>query len=199
MQRKPVASGNTIRIPEATLPSTVRPWSTVPRPSIEKTASTWNAPAISLNPTSCPLPVNSPALLLPAGEREQNFKVMSMDTAVTMFLIWLVHAAVGATLSAPIVWFGRKRIAWTNWELLTLTIPFCVWLLLMLSSLSYGGKSFANIGEPIYISFAMPLAAVLRVSIGQHLRPAMGALIAAALLCGIAVAIFFLVPMKPLR
>ena len=120
-----------------------------------------------------------------------------MDMIVTMFLIWLIHVAAGAALSSPILWFGRKRIAWTKWDLLALTIPFCVWLVLMWSPLSIGKKSLANIGEPIYVSFAMPVAAALLVGIGQRLRPMGGAIIMTALLCGVAVTTFFLVPMKP--
>jgi dolichyl-phosphate-mannose--protein O-mannosyl transferase len=117
----------------------------------------------------------------------------------TVFLVWLIHAAVGATLSVPVLWIGRKRIRWTNWELLALVVPFCVWLLLSLSPFSYGRKSFANIGEPIYISFAMPIAALLRVGIGQNLGRATVILIVLGCLCGVAVATFFLVAIKPIR
>jgi len=58
-------------------------------------------------------------------------------------------------------------------------------------------EELANIGEPIYVSFAMPVAAALLVGIGQRLRPMGGAIIMTALLCGVAVTTFFLVPMKP--
>jgi len=120
-----------------------------------------------------------------------------MDMIVTMFLIWLIHVAAGAALSSPILWFGRKRIVWTKWDLLALIIPFCIWLVLMSSPLSAGKKSLANIGEPIYISFAMPFAAMLRVGVGRHARNTSVALLVAGLLCGVAIATFFLVPMKP--
>ena len=116
---------------------------------------------------------------------------------IAMLVIWMVHAAVGAALSAPILWFGRKRITRTGWELLALVIPSCIWFLLMLSPLSTGQKSLANIGEPIYISFAMPVAAILRVAIGQHLGRMASMLIVIGVLCGVAAAIFFLVPWKP--
>lgn len=56
-----------------------------------------------------------------------------MQTAGTLFLIWSMHAVVGAALVAPILYFGRKRAGWANWELLALVIPFCVWVVLMLS------------------------------------------------------------------
>src|SRR5688572_2971907 len=116
-----------------------------------------------------------------------------------VFLVWLVHAAVGATLSAPILWVGRKRIMWTRWELLALAVPFCVWLVLMLSPLADGRKSFANVGEPIYISFAMPLAAVFQIVVGKSLGRVTLTLLVVGLLSGVAAATFFLVPIKPIR
>jgi hypothetical protein len=122
---------------------------------------------------------------------------MSMDMVMTMLSIWLIHTVVGAALSAPVLWFGRKRIAWTDWDLLALVIPFCVWLLLMLSPLSSDQKSLANIGEPIYISFAMPAAALLRVALNQHLSRVANTLLVIGVLCGVAIGTFFLVPMKP--
>jgi len=117
----------------------------------------------------------------------------------TVFLIWLLHAAVGATLSAPILWVGRKRIMRTRWELLALAIPFFVWLVLMLSPLADGKKSFANVGEPIYISFAMPLAAIFQIFVGKSLNRVAITLLVVGLLCGVAAATFFLVPIKPIR
>ena len=79
-----------------------------------------------------------------------------------------MHAVVGTALAAPILYFGRKRAGWANWQLLALLIPFSVWVVLMLSPLSAGRKSLANLGEPIYISFAMPVLALLRVAIGKR-------------------------------
>jgi hypothetical protein len=117
----------------------------------------------------------------------------------TVFLVWLIHAAVGATLSVPVLWIGRKRITWSNWELLALVVPFCVWLVLSLSPLSYGRKSFGNIGEPIYISFAMPIAAILRVGIGKNLSRAAAIFIVVGCLCGVAAGTFFLVALRPIR
>jgi peptidoglycan/LPS O-acetylase OafA/YrhL len=120
-----------------------------------------------------------------------------METAGTLFLIWSMHAVVGAALAAPILYFGRKRAGWANWELLALVIPFCVWVVLMLSPLSTGRKSLANLGEPIYISFAMPVLALLRVAIGRRLSERAYAAGFITVLCVIAAAVFFMVPFKP--
>lgn len=120
-----------------------------------------------------------------------------METASLLFLLWSLHAVIGAALSAPILFFGRKRAGWASWELLALTIPFCVWALLMLSPLSTGRKSLANLGEPVYISFAMPMLALLRVAVGRRLSERVYATSFLTVLCAVAATVFFLVPFKP--
>ena len=115
----------------------------------------------------------------------------------TIFLIWTMHAVAGAILSTPILYFGRRRVTWANWQLLGLVLPFCVWLLLMLSPLSTGRKSLANVGEPIYISFAMPVVALVRVGAGKHVPESVLAAGLIGALCVLAALIFFVVPFKP--
>jgi hypothetical protein len=120
-----------------------------------------------------------------------------MGTVRILFLIWLMHAVVGALLAAPILYFGRRRAGWAGWEWLALVIPFGVWALLMLSPLAAGRKSLANLGEPVYLSFAMPGLALLRVAIGRRLSERACAAGFLTVLCVIAAAVFFLVPFKP--
>ena len=119
-----------------------------------------------------------------------------MEEFGAMLWIWFVHAAIATVLSAPIVFFGRKRVHWRSWELLALVLPFIVWSLLMFSDLSTG-KSLANLGEPFYFSFAVPVAALVRVAVGTRIaeRTFAGCLIAA--LCVVAVGVFFIVPPLP--
>ena len=80
-----------------------------------------------------------------------------------MIFLWSVHAAIATVLSAPIVFFARKRVHWRWWELSALVLPFAVWLILMHSELATGRKSIANLGEPYLFSLAIPLAALVRV------------------------------------
>ncbi len=120
-----------------------------------------------------------------------------MEAAGTLFLMWSAHAVIGCALAGPILHFGRKRAGWASWEVLALVIPFCIWTVLMLSPLSTGKKSLANIGEPVYISLAMPILALLRVTIGKRLSETVYAASFITLLCAVAVAVFFIVPMKP--
>lgn len=117
--------------------------------------------------------------------------------STTIFLIWTMHAAVGAALAAPILYLGRRRAGWANWQLFGLLLPFFVWLVLSLSPLSTGRKSLANIGEPILIGFAMPVAALLRVGMGRRFPERICAVGLIVFLCGVAMIVFFAVPFIP--
>ncbi len=67
----------------------------------------------------------------------------------------------------------------------------------MLSPLAAGRKSLANVGEPIYISFAMPMAALVRVGVGRHVTERTCAFGVLGMLCLVAAVVFFVVPFKP--
>jgi hypothetical protein len=120
-----------------------------------------------------------------------------MEAAGILFMIWMVQAAIGGALSAPILFFGRKRADVALWEFLALIIPFLVWMALMLSPLATGRKSLANLGEPIYISFAMPVLALIRVAIGRKISERVCAVSFISVLSIVAAAVFFLVPFLP--
>ncbi len=78
--------------------------------------------------------------------------------------VWFSHCVVWATLSAPIVLFGRERVRWNFSDLLAFLIPFGIWLALM--NHSDEGKSLSNLAEAFYFSFAIPVAALIRVVVG---------------------------------
>ena len=120
-----------------------------------------------------------------------------MELLDSMVRIWLVHAAIATVLSAPIVFFGRKRVDWQWWELSALVLPFTVWSLLLFSDLSIDRKTLANLGEPVCFSLAIPLAALARVALGTRVgqRVCAGCLISA--LCVTAAGVFFFVPPLP--
>lgn len=120
-----------------------------------------------------------------------------METAGILFKIWMMQAVIGGALSAPILFFGRKRAGFAGWELLALIVPFTVWMILMLSPLATGRKSLANLGEPVCIGFAMPVLALLRVAIGKKITERIYAVTFISALCVVAVAVFFLVPFLP--
>jgi hypothetical protein len=115
----------------------------------------------------------------------------------SMVLLWLAHAGIAAVLSAPIVYFGRKRVHWRPWELLALLLPFAIWTLLMFSKLSTSKKSLANLAEPFYFALSIPLATMVRVAIGSRISERACAACILTTLCVVAALMFFFVPCLP--
>jgi hypothetical protein len=116
-----------------------------------------------------------------------------MEAIRLLFLMWIAQAVIGFALSAPILFLGRKRIGWAYWELLALIVPYSIWMILMLSPLATS-KGVGNFMEPVYISFAMPVLALVRVAIGTKITERVYAVTFISALCVVAVAVFILVP-----
>ena len=86
------------------------------------------------------------------------------------FLLWCVHGSLAALLTLPIVYLGRKRVQWSPCDLLCFVLPFCAWLCLTLSGAS--GKTYINLlTEPLYLTLAIPIAAILRLIAGSSINP----------------------------
>jgi hypothetical protein len=137
----------------------------------------------------------------PAGAvREPLFKKRTASSegpnpgGLAVLVIWLVHTAIALSLSAPILFFGRKRVHWHSWELLAVILPFAVWAILFASPLSVGRKSLVNLVEAVFLSIGVPMAALVRLGISSWLSERVCAGVLIALLCVVAVAIFFAVP-----
>ena len=111
-----------------------------------------------------------------------------------ILMLWSCHALIAGVLSAPIVFFGRKRARWQAWELIAFVFPFSLWMLL--SFLGSRPKSMANFVEPFYVAVAIPLAALGRVVLGGK-KPVEHSWLLILLLCGVAVATYFVVPSLP--
>jgi hypothetical protein len=90
---------------------------------------------------------------------------------------------------------GRKRIHWGLLDLLAFLLPFAVWAALMFASSS--GKSLANLAEPFYFSFAIPVAALVRVMVGTHVDERTRSICLVALLCLTAAAVYVWTPAIP--
>ena len=76
-------------------------------------------------------------------------------------------------------------------------VPFALWAMLMLSSLSHGRKSLANRVEPLYFGLAIPVPAAVRMLVGARIpeQKCAGGLIAT--ICVLATVAFFAVPLLP--
>jgi hypothetical protein len=112
-----------------------------------------------------------------------------------MLWIWSLHSMIGATLCSPFVFFGRKRVHWGLLDLLAFLLPFAVWIVLW--NASADGKSLANLIEPVFISFAFPVAALVRVFVGPRVRERGVSIGVVALLCLTAACIYWWTPILP--
>ena len=119
------------------------------------------------------------------------------ETALLVIKGWLIYVLIAGVLASPIVFFGRRRVHWQWWETLVFIIPFFIWMALMLSEFSTGRKSLANLGEFVFISLAIPIAALVRVALGMRVRERVCAGSLFALLCLTAAGVFWLTPMLP--
>jgi hypothetical protein len=121
----------------------------------------------------------------------------NMQDILILLVLWLIHVVIAAVLVFPIALIGRRRVHWYKWELLGFVLPFCVW-----SGLYYfwagpsGAKGIGNIGEPLFVSLAIILAALIRVvsGHGHQADQTLWALGVLAFQCVAAAAICFCIP-----
>lgn len=115
---------------------------------------------------------------------------------LAMLHLWALYSAVAAILSAPIVIVGRKYVHWSKWDLLAFALPFSTWLALMESPMATG-KSLANLIEPVFFSFGVPVAALMRVLVGDRVAEKVCSAVLVALLCFAAACVFWFTPPLP--
>ena len=114
---------------------------------------------------------------------------------VLFLLAWSIHAVVALVVAAPVAFLGRKRVHWQTWELLSLVIPFCLWMVVAIVGLSTGAKSLANVGiEPRILGLALGVGALVRVVIGTRVTEKRAAIGILAGICVAALAVALIVP-----
>lgn len=112
-----------------------------------------------------------------------------------LFVIWLIHSVTGAALSVPVLFFGRKRVHWSLVDLLAFVLPFAAWATLFYNDSD--GKSLANLIEPVYFSAAIPVAALIRVVLGDRASERAASIGLVALLCVTAIGVYWWMPALP--
>jgi hypothetical protein len=120
-----------------------------------------------------------------------------MEIVPFVIVTWLIHAGIGAVLSAPVVLFSRRRVHWRKREFLVFVMPFAIWLALC-EFTGIRSKSLSNAAiEPAMFALAVPMAALIRVIIGTRIseRACVAGLIAAV--SAVAIAVYFCVPALP--
>lgn len=143
--------------------------------------------------TPAPARELQPLRLAPAlGEKD------IVRTIPFLLIAWVVHAAVAAVVASPVVCLARKRVHWRSWELLSLVIPFCVWMALMSSDMSTGSKTLSNLVlEPGILALAVALAALARVALSTSMSEKRASAVTLASLCLVAAGVFWFVPALP--
>ena len=120
---------------------------------------------------------------------------MEIDLLMMMLIIWGYHVFVAGVVAAPILYFGRKRVHWEKWELVAFVIPFAIWSIAIL--IDGEGKTLSNLGECQVISIAIPVAALIRVFVGQRAKQRILSMLLIVLLCAVGIATYFLMPGLP--
>lgn len=119
------------------------------------------------------------------------------DVLVIGGFLWALYAIIPAFITAPIVFWSRHRVHWYPWELLAFILPFGIWLTLSWMRFAPSPpKGLDNLIESFYLGLGIPLVALIRAVVGRgcttYERGFAGALL--LLLCGLAAAIYFLIP-----
>jgi hypothetical protein len=112
--------------------------------------------------------------------------------------VWGVYAVIAAVVVTPVVVLARKRVRWRAWELLSLMIPFGIWMALMLSGLANGWKSLSNlVVEPAILGLVMMFGALARVGLSAWISERTAAAVTLLGLSLLAAGIFWIVPTLP--
>ena len=117
----------------------------------------------------------------------------SISTLVILGLLYTVPAAV---LSLPFWIFGRFRARWVWWEFSIVFLPYVVFISLQLRHVK-GGLGLATLWGLLLLSVIAPVAALVRVVVGERVNRTLmapGVLIGS---CLFAVAFYLLLP--PMR
>jgi hypothetical protein len=118
-------------------------------------------------------------------------------------VIWLyvigVYLAISVLGSVPIILLGwaTRRVHWRSLDGLAVVLPFLTWLALRYSGLATGPKNWTNVAEPIYFSFAVPVAALVRVIVGPRICESVCSGCLIAWLCFVAAVVYFFAPASP--
>lgn len=117
-----------------------------------------------------------------------------------MIVIYALAAylIVSAVLTGPIAILGSRLVHWRPLDLLAFVLPFATWLALMYFGFHQSPKYWTNvIAEPMYIGFAVPIAAILRLIVNDRISESVCSASLIALLCLLAAALALLMPPLP--
>ena len=110
-------------------------------------------------------------------------------------MLWFYHLLPALALSLPIWLRAHDRAKWVWWDFSVLIFPYSVWATLF--ALDLRPKSMANFGEALYLGCVIPLAAVIRATVGSKIRPRWMAGVVVLAFCAIAFLLYWFIPIQP--
>jgi hypothetical protein len=115
---------------------------------------------------------------------------------------WSALAAVALMISVPILFIRRERVQRRRFVAFAVVLPLVTWLSLMLIGMlssSMPVKSESNFfTEAVYLSYAVPVAAFIRVRVGRRMSEKTFSALLVASLCVVAAGIACLTPIMPI-
>jgi len=103
---------------------------------------------------------------------------------VVVLIAWLIYLLPGVLLGLPICYLGRKRTQFMAWELSVFVLPFVAWLILFSVSKD---KTLGNLVEAAILGSVIPIAAIVRVLLGERVNRILVATSLIAVQCGFAI------------
>jgi hypothetical protein len=116
-------------------------------------------------------------------------RIRGLPFLLDVLLLDLVIACVPLAFIVPL---SRKRVRWQVWELAGLIFPYGIFAALMFSRLE--PKNPLNFFDSVSVSFAIPIAALVRVGVGSGIGERLCAALLVCVLCIAAAAVYFTVP-----
>ncbi len=112
-----------------------------------------------------------------------------------LLIIWLLYLVPAAVLSAPLWFFGRKRVQWTVLDFAALVLPLLPWLVLIVAGPQ--PKSLANLIEVGWLGALAPLVPILRLLVKNQVPGRRVAAYGMLIVSLIGVIIYFQTPGLP--
>ena len=111
---------------------------------------------------------------------------------VLVVLAWLLYLVAAVPLSLLVGYLGRRRVRFRWWELSAFVLPFIVWLILSVFSKDKG--LWSPMVEVFLLGCTVPFATLVRVAVGNAVKPG---LVAGSLIFLVCVAAILLGAMLP--
>lgn len=110
----------------------------------------------------------------------------------------LIYLFILISLTSPIVIMGSGLVHWRPLDFLALVLPFALWLALLYFWVNPAQKYWTNVlVEPMAFGIAVPVAAIIRLAVGDKVAESVCSASLIALLCLLAAGLALFLPPLP--